>query len=201
MVLSGCVQTPRVPHDLIPSKDPNASRPIMPGGDSNSSSTYIVKPNDTLYKIAKQNGVQYQDLAAWNGISPPYNIFAGQTLVLHNLQQSKQKILGIPTIPRLNPQLPQDGCEVSVVRIKPFYHSNTFSSFCGLLSACVGTSYIVKNNSAQARVVDVVYASEKEERVLHRALKIEGQALFTGEVYDVDQSRKSWNIFIRHCFW
>lgn len=44
--------------------------------------TYTVKPGDTLGAIAKANGVAWQDLAAWNGISNPDNITEGQVLKL-----------------------------------------------------------------------------------------------------------------------
>lgn len=44
--------------------------------------TYTVKPGDTLGAIAKANGVTWQDLAAWNGISNPDNISEGQVLRL-----------------------------------------------------------------------------------------------------------------------
>ncbi len=205
ILLSGCA---KIPSKYKPSTDINAPRSVMPGG-SNFGLTYVVRPTDTLDKIAKHNGIPYQDLAQWNNIYPPYQILIGQKLILQppqqlptssNIAQSivTPDVLGARA---LNPELPQNGCEVSIVRIKSFYHNNTLNSFCGLLSACVGASYIIKNNSAQARVVDVVYASDEEQRVLHRALKIEGQALFTDKVYNVDQTRDSWNIVVNDCFW
>ena len=42
--------------------------------------TYRVQPGDTLYGIAWRAGVDYQDLAAWNGIAPPYTIYVRQQL-------------------------------------------------------------------------------------------------------------------------
>ncbi|MDE2088688.1 MAG: peptidoglycan DD-metalloendopeptidase family protein [Gammaproteobacteria bacterium] len=41
---------------------------------------YIVKPGDTLYSIAWQYGLDYRQLAQWNGIGPSYLIYAGQRL-------------------------------------------------------------------------------------------------------------------------
>lgn len=38
---------------------------------------------DTLYSIAWESGRDYRELAAWNGISPPYTIKPGQRLRLH----------------------------------------------------------------------------------------------------------------------
>jgi len=43
---------------------------------------YVVKRGDTLYSIAWQHGLTYQQLAAGNGIRHPYTIYAGQRLRL-----------------------------------------------------------------------------------------------------------------------
>ncbi len=207
ILLSGCV---KIPLRYIPAQDADAPRNVMPG-NNNFGLTYIVRPNDTLDTIASQYNIPYQNLAKWNNISPPYEIHIGQTLVLYPSQvvpatksSSAIKIQQSVAIPEalgaLNPELPQNGCKVSVARIKTFYHNGRENRFCGL-SACVGASYIIKNNSAQARIIDITYASDDEERVLHRALKIEGQSLFTDKVYDVDYTRDSWNIMITDCFW
>ena len=43
----------------------------------------VVQPRDTLYSIAWESGRDYQDLARWNHISPPYLIKPGQRLKLN----------------------------------------------------------------------------------------------------------------------
>lgn len=43
---------------------------------------YVVQPGDTLYSIAWRYGLDYHDVAAWNGIGSSYLIKPGQTLVL-----------------------------------------------------------------------------------------------------------------------
>jgi len=50
------------------------------GDPPRSSGTYIVKKGDTLYSIAWRNGVDYKDLARWNGIGRDYAIQPGQVL-------------------------------------------------------------------------------------------------------------------------
>ena len=223
ILVSGCV---KMPFRYIPAQDANAPRSVMPG-TNNFGLTYTVRRNDTLDAIANQNNIPYQDLAKWNNISPPYNIFIGQTVILYppqsdnvNNQTDAKQILPFvltsarkpftvtPSIMRESvgartppSELPQNGCEVNVVRIKTFRHNGWKNSFCSFTSACVGASYIIKNNSAQARIIDIAYASNDEERILHRALKIEGQSLFSDKIYDVDQTRDSWNIVITDCFW
>lgn len=42
----------------------------------------VVHPGDTLYSIAFEVGLDYQTLAAWNGVQPPYLIKPGQRLRL-----------------------------------------------------------------------------------------------------------------------
>lgn len=42
--------------------------------------SYTVKRGDTLYAIALDHGLDYRELAAWNGIADPNRILAGQTL-------------------------------------------------------------------------------------------------------------------------
>jgi lipoprotein NlpD len=45
--------------------------------------TTTVQRGDTLYGIAFRNGLDFRDVAAWNGIGPPYTIYPGQRLRLY----------------------------------------------------------------------------------------------------------------------
>ena len=45
--------------------------------------TATVSRGDTMYGIAFRNGIDVRDLAAWNGIGPPYTIYPGQKLRLY----------------------------------------------------------------------------------------------------------------------
>nr|WP_233511714.1 peptidoglycan DD-metalloendopeptidase family protein [Luteimonas weifangensis] len=45
--------------------------------------TVTVRRGQTLYRIATDNGITARDLAAWNGIAPPYTIYPGQRLRLY----------------------------------------------------------------------------------------------------------------------
>lgn len=44
--------------------------------------THVVVRGDTLYAIAFRHGLDYRELARFNGISPPYTIYPGQRLNL-----------------------------------------------------------------------------------------------------------------------
>ncbi|MBQ4853882.1 peptidoglycan DD-metalloendopeptidase family protein [Rhodanobacter sp. B2A1Ga4] len=52
------------------------ARTPIPGG------SYAVVQGDTLYSIAFRKGVDFRDLAQWNGIAAPYTIWPGQRLTL-----------------------------------------------------------------------------------------------------------------------
>ncbi|HLS81427.1 MAG TPA: peptidoglycan DD-metalloendopeptidase family protein [Steroidobacter sp.] len=45
--------------------------------------TYTVKRGDTLYSIAWRHGLEYQQLARWNGVGRDYLIYPGQKLRLY----------------------------------------------------------------------------------------------------------------------
>ncbi len=64
LVLQGCGGEPRR----------FATRPHAP--------VYVVRAGDTLYSISWRNGLDYHDLARWNGIGGDYRIDVGQTLTL-----------------------------------------------------------------------------------------------------------------------
>ncbi|MFC5435235.1 peptidoglycan DD-metalloendopeptidase family protein [Rhodanobacter umsongensis] len=60
----------RADRTAVPARTP------IPGG------SYVVVKSDTLYSIAFRKGVDFRDLAQWNGIAPPYTIWPGQRLTL-----------------------------------------------------------------------------------------------------------------------
>lgn len=45
--------------------------------------TVNVQRGDTLYGVAFRNGIDFRDLATWNGIGAPYTIYPGQRLRLY----------------------------------------------------------------------------------------------------------------------
>ncbi|MGH8062227.1 MAG: peptidoglycan DD-metalloendopeptidase family protein [Pseudoxanthomonas sp.] len=45
--------------------------------------TVQVQRGDTLYGVAFRNGIDFRDLATWNGIGAPYTIYPGQSLRLY----------------------------------------------------------------------------------------------------------------------
>lgn len=61
-----------------------ASAPVSaPAGSSiPRDGRYEVRRGDTLYGIAFRHGLDYREVARWNGIAPPYTIYPGQRLRL-----------------------------------------------------------------------------------------------------------------------
>ncbi|HSN72221.1 MAG TPA: peptidoglycan DD-metalloendopeptidase family protein [Steroidobacteraceae bacterium] len=45
--------------------------------------THVVREGDTLYSIAWRHGLDYRDVARWNGIGRDYRIYPGQVLRLY----------------------------------------------------------------------------------------------------------------------
>lgn len=50
--------------------------------DEDGAHTYTVKAGDTLYSIARKHGLDYHDVAKWNGIGSDYRLEIGQELKL-----------------------------------------------------------------------------------------------------------------------
>lgn len=70
------------------------ARTPIPGG------SYEVTKGDTLYSIAFRKGVDFRDLAQWNGIAPPYTIWPGQRLMLSPPGKATvAHLAGVPAMP------------------------------------------------------------------------------------------------------
>lgn len=63
------------------SRDPDRT-PVREIGQGRSGAWHIVQRGETLYSIAWRYGLDYKELAALNGISPPYTIYIDQKIRL-----------------------------------------------------------------------------------------------------------------------
>ena len=61
----------------VPARDSDRSATRTPAG------VHVVQRGDTLFSISWQQGLDYQTVAGWNGISPPYTIYPGQKIRLY----------------------------------------------------------------------------------------------------------------------
>jgi lipoprotein NlpD len=122
LVLVGCTaswQAPVESRQSLPeqrqpqrlAQTPRDSRPAT------APSAYRVSAGDTLFGIAWQNGVDYRDIARWNGLSAPYRIYPGQVLRLRPLARTEAAVqpkpAPSPSIPKQTspPRLPQPAPE------------------------------------------------------------------------------------------
>ena len=79
-LLAACASTGPAPvedRSLDPRSTPPPGEPRRPVA---SADRYRVERGDTLYSIAFRHGVDYRELAGWNGIAVPYTIYVGQEL-------------------------------------------------------------------------------------------------------------------------
>ncbi len=65
-----------------PPRAPTSPAPMPSPGGGGGTEYYTVQPGDTLYSIGRRYGVDYRNVAAWNGLQPPYNLSVGQTLLI-----------------------------------------------------------------------------------------------------------------------
>lgn len=84
------------PYSLTEETDTGSSklgvvRPYSETADTVNDDSYQVKSGDTLYSVAFRYGWDYRELAAQNGIEPPYNITVGQII---NLKNTNAKSVG-----------------------------------------------------------------------------------------------------------
>lgn len=67
---------------------------------------YTVKKGDTLYSIALDNGLDYKELASWNGIDNPHRILIGQQLRVKPLAAGEAApVEGVQARPITTPQV------------------------------------------------------------------------------------------------
>ena len=81
LALAGCAA--RVPAPVVdrsPQRVPQATQPAQPSAEAAPPGYYVVKRGDTLYSIAIDHGVDYRELAQWNGLDDPTKISVGQAL-------------------------------------------------------------------------------------------------------------------------
>ncbi len=75
----------------------SSSIPTQRLSSNEKTSQHTVQPGDTLYNIAKRYGRRIAEVAAWNGLSEPYTITVGQTLLIK--PGSGKKIASATTMP------------------------------------------------------------------------------------------------------
>lgn len=97
VVLAACTTPNRAPVvDLSGSSSAS-------GTDMGSAPTYVVRPGDTLYSIARQHQVTWQELASWNGIADPSQLRVGRTLQVGRAGTSGAPAMGAVEVAQVQP--------------------------------------------------------------------------------------------------
>ena len=85
LAIAGCASTGEAPvedHSVDVSPRPRPANTASSRHAAPATGSYRVERGDTLYSIAFRHGIDYRELAAWNGIEPPYTIYPGRELRL-----------------------------------------------------------------------------------------------------------------------
>lgn len=90
--LAACSRTQVIPEESPPGTPPEIVPPVSMPGDGSAPPAgmpsaggtvmHTVQAGEGLYGIARQYGVNFRDIAAWNNIPPPYTLHPGQSLVV-----------------------------------------------------------------------------------------------------------------------
>ena len=108
IVVAGCASRTRAPVEERTTRPPAPPPPVAAPAPPSATpapeaeprpQTYTVKRGDTLYKIALDNGLDYRELAAWNGIENINLIREGQTLRLAAPGEGAPAAPGVTTMP------------------------------------------------------------------------------------------------------
>jgi len=90
VLLAACAGGPRAPIE-----DRHSPASTVPPA----ANTYMVQRGDTLYSIAFRFGLDYREVAAANGIGPPYTIYPGQRLLVIGGQPQGHAAVARPAAP------------------------------------------------------------------------------------------------------
>jgi lipoprotein NlpD len=89
--LVGCASTQKPAPVVDRRQSARASAPA-PAAPKPAPGTYVVKKGDTLYSIALENGADYREVAAWNGLGDPTKINVGQVLRVTPPEESRVQV-------------------------------------------------------------------------------------------------------------
>jgi lipoprotein NlpD len=105
VVLVACASRTRAPVEdrtALPAQPPAPAAVTAPASPAEAESrgpTYTVKRGDTLYQIALDHGLDYKELAAWNGLDNPNKILTGQVLRVTAPGDATATTSGVTTAP------------------------------------------------------------------------------------------------------
>ena len=108
LLLAGCttMRSSVVVEPAAGSTYGRAGTAVMPARTPIPGGSYEVARGDTLYSIAFRKGVDFRDLAQWNGIAAPYTIWPGQRLTLSPPRATTTRVASAPVVPPHHATIP-----------------------------------------------------------------------------------------------
>jgi len=96
LVVGACVLAACTTGTKAPVVDMSGAKPATDAaaGGVATATSYVIRPGDTLYSIARAHNVTWQDIAMWNNVTDPSQLRVGQTL-----QVSAPGAATVPTAP------------------------------------------------------------------------------------------------------
>ena len=117
---------------------------VSPAVGAVSSSTYVVKPGDTLIRIGLDTGQSWKDIARWNQIQNPNLIEVGQTLRISPpgaVVATVEPVKGVVTQPITQPTVAPTAPAVAAASVPPAVASPTAASSGATSTAEDGTVF------------------------------------------------------------
>ena len=136
------------------SYDNHASSTAVPARTPIPGGSYVVVKSDTLYSIAFRKGVDFRDLAQWNGIAAPYTIWPGQRLTLSPPGRAVARpAAGVAAAasPTVVPAAPHQPVAAPAVAAAPMFEPVTPSSATSSAAPAAGTTMAAPPAIAPAR--------------------------------------------------
>ncbi len=108
LVIPGATVTAPAPAPEQPAPS-NEQPSAVPAPTTDAATYHIVQNGQTLAAIGRQYGVSWTDIAAWNNISNPNQIFAGQRLIVSNTGAPDTAVApAVPSEPTTSEPAPAD---------------------------------------------------------------------------------------------
>lgn len=89
LLLAGSLVGCGAPGPLMPDSQRSQPRNTAPTNSASAPTVYRVVRGDTLYSIAFRYGLDWREVARWNGIAAPYTIRVGQPIALRRPPESR----------------------------------------------------------------------------------------------------------------
>ena len=100
--LAACGSDEGSANDTLPPVQTTTTTTTMPPTTTTIPEFYVVQPGESMFIIAEKFGLDFNELAAYNGVTNPDKVNAGQKLKIPQPGESTTSTVGVP----VNSELP-----------------------------------------------------------------------------------------------